>query len=73
MPIIPFAMLMAGELISTTFSKNGAMSTLLSVILKLHIVVEVVTFGVFNRFTQRDWDYDAYLTSKEQPIHSLYT
>lgn len=73
MPIIPFAMLMAGELLSTTLASNGWLATLLSVMLKLHIVIEVVTFGIFNRYTQRDWDYDAYLTSKETPIHSLYT
>ena len=73
MPIIPFAMIMAGELLSTTFAKSGMMPTLLSALLKLHILVEIVTYGVFNRYTQRDWDYDAYLTSKDKPIHSLYT
>ena len=74
MPIIPFAMLMAGELLATQFSKtSGCVPTLLSIVLKVHIAVEIVTFAIFNRYTQRDWDYDAYLTSKEQPIHSLYT
>ena len=37
------------------------------------MAIEIVTFAVFNRYTQRDWDYDAYLTSLDRPIHSLYT
>lgn len=73
MPIIPFAMLMAGELLSQVFVREGKLASLLALLLKLHMVVEVATFAIFNRYTQRDWDYDAWLTSLDRPIHSLYT
>ena len=75
MPIIPFAFLLAGEYLATTFrtQRDSGLSTILSILLKIYLVYEVFTFGVCNRYTQRDWDYIDYLTGKDVPIHSLYT
>lgn len=74
LPIIPFAMLIAGELISQTIKTGSpAMATFVSVLLRIYMVYEVITYAICMSFTQRDWDYDYYLAMKPEPIHSLYT
>ena len=74
LPIIPFAMLLAGELIAKTFKKgNNSVTMSLVLLLKIYMAYEIITYGICMSFCQRDWDYDYYLATKPSPIHSLYT
>ena len=64
-----FAFIMVGELIAQSIKRG---SCLIPFLLKVFVVVETFLLFFLIALHQRLWQPDHYLTTKGEPVHSVY-
>ena len=77
LPIVPFAFIMAGELLEQTIKQSNRWAIRSVRWIKRFIVIEIVSFILIVTYHHRLWEWEHYLVTEkataENPIHSVYS